>query len=407
MAPESVDIAIIGAGIHGAGVAQAAAARGYSTLVLEQYEKPACGTSSRSSKLIHGGLRYLENGRLSLVKECLRERSLLLRNAPGLVKLVPFHIPIYEETTRRPTTIRAGLSIYALLTGLKKEAFFKKLPKSQWRELDGLKTKKLKAVYRYWDAQTDDAALTAAALRSAMDLGCCQVQYDARVDCIELLPNGAHVDFALNPAQKGQETKHFSCLARSVVNAAGPWADSVLKKVRPALPAHPVDLVQGAHIIAPGKLEKGIYYMESPRDQRAVFAMPWRNETLIGTTETNYCGDPGDAKPLATEIDYLLETFNHYFPGDQRIERSQILSSFAGLRVLPRSNGAPFSRSRETDLVADREEMPRLLSIYGGKLTTFRATGEKALNKLAPNLPKPKKSINTKRLTFGPQQGSD
>ncbi|MBS1246874.1 MAG: FAD-dependent oxidoreductase [Proteobacteria bacterium] len=164
------DLVVIGAGIHGAGAAQAAAAAGYSVLVLEQ-TGIASATSCRSSKLIHGGLRYLESGQLNLVRESLRERDILLRIAPQLVRLVPFHIPIYRHTARRSWQIRAGLSLYALLGNLRRHAWFDTLPRTQWDELDGLTTRNLQAVFRYQDAQTDDAALTQAVMRSAQSLG--------------------------------------------------------------------------------------------------------------------------------------------------------------------------------------------------------------------------------------------
>ena len=141
------DVVVIGAGIHGAGAAQAAAAAGYSVLVLEQ-TGIACATSCRSSKLIHGGLRYLERGQYDLVRESLRERDILLRVAPQLVRLVPFHIPVYRHAARRAWQIRAGLSLYAMLGNLRRHAWFAALPRSQWNELDGLATENLQAVFR-------------------------------------------------------------------------------------------------------------------------------------------------------------------------------------------------------------------------------------------------------------------
>ena len=167
---ESYDLVIIGGGIHGAGIAQAAAARGLSVMVLEQ-SGIASGTSSRSSKLIHGGLRYLESGQFALVRECLHERTLLLKLAPQLVKLKSFYIPVYRDTTRRPWLLHLGLSLYALLGGLHPAVRFCRVPQSRWRNLDGLDTAQLEAVFQYNDAQTDDAALTRAVMRSAQQLG--------------------------------------------------------------------------------------------------------------------------------------------------------------------------------------------------------------------------------------------
>ena len=151
-------------------MAQAAAAAGYSVLVLEK-TGIACATSCRSSKLIHGGLRYLESGQFNLVRESLRERETLLRIAPHLVKRLPFHIPVYKSSTRSTLTIRAGLSLYALLDNLKRRSHFSTVTRAEWDTLDGLDTTGLKAVFRYSDAQTDDAKLTQAVMRSAQTLG--------------------------------------------------------------------------------------------------------------------------------------------------------------------------------------------------------------------------------------------
>jgi glycerol-3-phosphate dehydrogenase len=164
------DVVVIGAGINGAGVAQAAVAAGYSVLILEK-SAIAQGTSSRSSKLIHGGLRYLETAQFRLVRESLRERTLLLSNAPDLVQLKPFYIPVYRTTRRRPWQLRVGLSLYALLAGPERSAIFTTVPSSRWDRLDGLSTRDLQTVFSYNDAQTDDHALTKAVLDSAVNMG--------------------------------------------------------------------------------------------------------------------------------------------------------------------------------------------------------------------------------------------
>ena len=161
------DIAIIGGGIHGAACAQAAVEKGYTVLVLEQYEKPGLGTSSKSSKLIHGGLRYLESGQFKLVRECLQERKHLLKSAGSLVRLVPFYIPVYANSSRPPWLIRLGLMIYTLFSGMT----FKSIPTNQWQHLDGLKTEGLKKVFQYYDAQTDDQQLTEHVMSQAIKLG--------------------------------------------------------------------------------------------------------------------------------------------------------------------------------------------------------------------------------------------
>ena len=160
------DVIVIGGGIHGAGVLQAAAAAGYSALLIEK-SALASGTSSRSSKLIHGGLRYLESGQFALVRESLHERAVHLRIAPDLVELKPFFIPVYGQTRRRPWQLKLGLWIYALLGGFDASTRFGSVPRREWSELDGLETRGLDAVIRYYDAQTDDAQLTRAVVESA------------------------------------------------------------------------------------------------------------------------------------------------------------------------------------------------------------------------------------------------
>jgi len=367
------DLVVIGAGIHGAGAAQAAAAAGHSVLVLEQ-SGVASATSCRSSKLIHGGLRYLESGQLNLVRESLRERDILLRIAPQLVRLVPFHIPIYRHTARRAWQIRAGLSLYALLGNLRRHAWFDALARTQWDELDGLATENLQAVFRYQDAQTDDAALTRAVMHSAQSLGA-ELVVPGEFLAAQRTTNGYAVRYR---TPQGETESHCTAL----VNAAGPWINSVLARITPHVPPSAIELVQGTHIVLDGPLQRGAYYTEA-EDGRAVFVMPWRSMTLVGTTETRFSGDPAQVRPLTAEVEYLLRTFRRYFP-----ERDmQVRDQFAGLRVLPLAQGAAFHRPRETLCRTDAPEQPHLVSIYGGKLTGYRATAQKVLALLRAALP--------------------
>ncbi|MEZ6021532.1 MAG: FAD-dependent oxidoreductase [Planctomycetota bacterium] len=200
------DVVVIGAGIQGVGAAQAMAAAGHSVRLLER-EYPAAGTSSRSSKLIHGGLRYLETWQWSLVRSSLRERAILLRIAPHLVRLVPFHIPVYRGMRRGPLTIRAGLSLYALLGGLAKDARFSKLARADWSALDGLRTDGLKAVYRYFDGQTDDAALCRAVLASACEL---QAEFSLGAEVIS-----GQADSPAGPCNSARTTRCTNCTRAS------------------------------------------------------------------------------------------------------------------------------------------------------------------------------------------------
>lgn len=390
---ERYDVVVVGGGIHGSGVAQAAAAQGYSVLVLEQTAL-AAGTSSRSSKLIHGGLRYLESAEFSLVRECLRERALLLKLAPELVRLRPFYLPVYRNTHRRPWKIRLGLGLYDLLAGGNKISRHHCVPRHHWERLDGLTTEGLDAVYCYPDAQTDDAALTHAVMRSAQSLGA-ELRMPALLRHVDCHDQGATVHYQID-----QQAYQCECLA--LVNAAGPWVNEVLQKVAPVPPSIDIDLVQGTHILVPEPLTQGIYYVEAPRDHRAVFVMPWRRKTLVGTTETVYPGDPSQVRPLNSEIDYLWETFTHYFPRYNNAPQS-IYAVFAGLRVLAAKGGTPFGRSRETILHPNRPGKPRVLTIYGGKLTAYRATAAAVMERLRPSLPSRTPIAETSALPLEPE----
>ncbi len=378
------DLTIIGAGIHGAGVAQAAAAAGYKTLIIEQYEKPGLGTSCRSSKLIHGGLRYLETAQIGLVWECLRERRLLLKNAPHLVRLVPFYIPVYEQSHRGPYIITAGLSLYALLGG----KGFQRVPRSSWDQLDGLKTEGLKAVFQYWDAQTDDQLLTQAVLESASQIGAV-----VKLDCRFLQATSGSDGCILEYEQHG---KTGSIKSRMLINATGPWINSTLRNIQPTPQQLAIDLVQGSHILISARQKHGVYYLEAPQDQRAVLIMPWDNDVLIGTTEMRFQGNPADVTPSEVEIDYLLDVYRSYFsPG---AARSDIKRSFAGIRVLKQESKSIFHRSRETIIYRDNYNNPRVLSIYGGKLSSYRATAEKVIKKAASMLPQRTEIADTRKL---------
>jgi glycerol-3-phosphate dehydrogenase len=388
----SCDVVIVGGGIHGVGMAQAAAAAGHSVLLLEA-EALACGSSSRSSKLIHGGLRYLESGQLRLVYESLHERSTLLRLAPDLVWLRRFYIPIYRQTRRRPWQLRLGLSMYAALAGFRDGAGFGTLPRSRWGELAGLRTAGLEAVFWYQDGQTDDALLTAAVMRSAQSLGA-TLALPARFTGAQLDADGVTVRYQADNAAPEREVR-----ARVLVNAAGPWAAAVAQLISPPITVPMLELVQGTHLLLDLPAREYCFYVESPRDGRAIFFMPRHGHTLVGTTEVRFHGDPRRVHPSPNEVHYLQSVTRHYF-GD--LAQPAVLQSFAGLRVLPAGGGHAFHRSRETLLLADSLRRPRVLSIYGGKLTTWRAVAARALEQIAPSLPARPPRARTDELPLTP-----
>jgi len=383
---QQYDVTIIGGGIHGAGIAQAAAAAGYKVLLLEKNEW-AAGTSSKSSKLIHGGLRYLQSGQFGLVRESIREREILLKIAPELVRRNKFYIPLYATSHYKSWQLRIGLSLYALF-GLNRQACrFSVLSPEQSQQLAGLKPEGLQKVFCYPDAQTDDRLLTRAVIESAQDLS-------AQALAPATLISAKHVGGGYTLRFQWQAQEH-EILSRVVINAGGPWANHINEKVSPSPPSAKVDLVQGSHLILEGQLSDACFYLEAPQDQRAIFVMPWYGNTLLGTTETLFRGNPDEVEPQDNEKKYLLEVINHYFPNFE----AKIIDAFAGLRVLPKeSSSRAFHRSRETQLICDQKDAPQWISVYGGKLTGYRATAEKLVRLIAKSLGPRTKIADTRTL---------
>jgi glycerol-3-phosphate dehydrogenase len=381
------EVAVIGGGILGVGAAQACAAAGYSCVVVEQSDW-ASGTSSRSSKLIHGGLRYLETGQLSLVRESLKERAILLKIAPHLVHPLAFHIPVYPTTRRRPATLAAGLGLYAVLAGLTTLARFSasrpgRVPSALLRA--GLKTEGLQTVFRYFDAQTDDVLLTRAVLRSAQSLG-------AAARCPARLVAAAQEEGGYKlTLDEDRQRRELRCAY--LVNAGGPWINEVLACIGPAATHRRIDRVLGSHLVLEERMFDEALYLESPDDQRAVFVLPWKDRTMVGTTERPFEGDPASAAVNADDRAYLLATLRHYFPH----ERPRIFHEFAGVRVLPHGDGRAFQRPRDCVFHVD-ETHPRLVSLYGGKLTGYRHTGQDVVAKVRQALGPRKRIANTATL---------
>ena len=377
-AARDCDVLVVGAGIHGAAIARALTRRGATVIVAER-SAPAAGTSSRSSKLVHGGLRYLEHGDLGLVRESLRARAALLREAPDLVERAEFLIPVYRDGARAPWLIRAGLALYAVLAGLGPDARFRTLPRREWPLGDGLTPDGLRAVFRYTDAKTDDAGLTRRVLDEAL-AGGASLRCPAEVAAIALDDDGATVTLreGAGPAARERVVR-----AGAVVNAAGPWVARVQRLVTPALPPLPVVLIRGSHLELPYRPLAGIYYLESPRDRRPLFVIPRGDHLLVGTTEVAV----GDAdldriEPSAAEVEYLLEAVRLRFPGWAADGGLAVRAKWAGVRVLPLDDGSLNARSRELELHVDRERSPRLIALVGGKLTTHAVAAERVVDRL-------------------------
>jgi glycerol-3-phosphate dehydrogenase len=370
------DLAIVGGGINGAGIARDAAGRGLRVVLVEQNDL-ASGTSSASTKLIHGGLRYLEHGWFRLVREALTEREVLLHAAPHLIRPVRFVLPL-EPGLQRRWLIRLGLFIYDHLGGRNI------LPASRTIDLsrDALETP-LKPRYRYGmeysDCQTDDSRLVVLNARDAHERG---ALIRTRTRCVGA-ERGEHWRLVFE-AGSGEET----VTARVLVNAAGPWAgmfsENVLHQPTPAS----LRLDKGSHIVVRCLFEHDRGYIFQTRDKRVVFALPFeRDFTLVGTTDCSFSGDPGVAAPTAEEISYLCRVVNEHFRTP--ISPANVVWSFAGVRSLYDENVSdaqepPQDTPRDYELALDntRGAAP-LLTVYGGKITTYRRLAEAALDRLA------------------------
>lgn len=385
------DLVVLGAGIQGAGVAQAAAANGWRVLVIEKQAQAAMGTSSKSSKLIHGGLRYLETFQLKLVRECLKEKALLCKLAPDLVKPARFIIPVYANYKRSPIWIQLGLILYNLLAWPTKTVRGR-YPKKAWQEHHLLRQQELQAIFEYEDAQTDDAALTRAVLSSAQKL-MTKVRFNCGIKSIDVqVAGGFHINL-----QNGELIR-----TRVVVNATGPWVNITAQLVQGVkAPELPIELVQGSHIILRREAPACCYYLESPIDGRAMFVLPWKGFTMVGTTEVTFEGDPEDCRATDAEVKYLLDAYNHFFPS-LAAENADIVEKFAGLRVLPNAQTSKNKRSRDT-IFLQSNTLPGYLAVYGGKLTAYRKSAEKVIKLIQPFLPQTQNPADTSDFTLRSQ----
>jgi len=370
-----VDILIVGGGIYGAGIAQAAAAAGHSVLLVEQ-QTIASATSGNSTKLIHGGLRYLESMQLGLVYEALYERELLLQLAPELVSREWFYIPVYRHNKRPVWVVKLGLLLYwALSLGRSR---FKSVPRADWNLLvPGLNTEHMVALLAYEDGATDDAKLTQAVAKSAQHLGADIRQHTAFVSAKR------EENHWLIQMESANTVRATTVRARILINAGGPWINRVRERISPLPPEQQVHLVQGAHLYLDRPCPAFIY-VES-EDGRVMFFRPWKHGTLAGTTETDFSGDPAMAHASEDEVAAILASYNRYFP-ESTCAESDILKQYCGIRVLPQNKMGAFSASRETLLICDNEDKPAYIAIYGGKLTTYRKESEKVARLISRRL---------------------
>ena len=394
---ETFDLVVIGAGIVGAGVAWDAALRGYRVALIEQ-DDFAFGTSSRSSRMIHGGLRYLEYLHLGLVREASQERGVLLRMAPGLVRRTPFLIPFYQHDRPGPRVMNAGLSVYELLGSVSRSQHHRMLrPQEALARESVLLNRGLKGAARYYDALCDDARLVWAVVRAAARAGAVVCNH-ARVVDLGRNARGTIASVAVHDRLRG---RHAEVRATVVVNAAGPWADAIRAMDEPG--ARPLlRPTKGIHLVFRRERFPCTHAVvfSSPRDHRKLFLVPWGKFAYVGTTDTDYTGPLEEACADPDDVAYMLEAMRASFREVQGAE-ADILSTWAGVRNLLRNDEErPGRVSREHRYVTSASG---LLTVAGGKLTTFRSMAAKVVDLVCPRLPAPRRPSVTRGHSILPQ----
>jgi glycerol-3-phosphate dehydrogenase len=374
------DLLVVGGGINGAGIAADAAGRGLSVLLCEKADL-ASATSSSSTKLIHGGLRYLETYQFRLVRESLAEREVLLKAAPHIVWPLRFRLP-HHAALRPVWMIRAGLFLY---DNLSKRV---SLPAScglRFTELDPLRPEYQRG-FEYSDCWVDDARLVVLNAMQAKNQGATILTRTACIALQTVSAGGAGKSLWQATLRDMNTGANQQITARCIVNASGPWVGNLGRELQPQNPPDEVRLVKGSHIVVPRIHSGDEAYLLQNADGRVVFVIPYEDDySLIGTTEQDYQGDPAQAAISQQEIDYLLEVTAQYFK--KVPDASDIVYRFAGVRPLIDDETANASKaSRDYTLNLAKSPAP-LLTVYGGKITTYRRLAESVLKKLQSVFP--------------------
>lgn len=372
---QQFDILVVGGGVTGAGIARDASMRGLKTAVVDMRDL-AFGTSSRSSKLVHGGLRYLEHAEFALVFESVSERRILMDIAPHLVTAQGFLFPVFKDSRRSLFEINVGMWLYDGLSLFRSPKIHKSLSKTKLKEKEpALRQKGLKGAPLYYDCATDDSRLTLENALDAQNYGAVIATY---VRVLSFIKEDARiVGVRVRDELSGEE---FDIHAQSVVNATGPWSDriremstvGIKKRLRPT---------KGIHIVIPTEklhLNNAVVCFH-PKDGRVLFAIPWGDRTYIGTTDTDYQEDPGVVAASSQDVHYLVDVTNHYFPGTG-LHVDDVISTWAGVRPLvsDEKSDDESATSREHDL---RLSEDGLITIAGGKLTTYRKMAAEVVDK--------------------------
>lgn len=345
-------IAVIGGGINGAGITWELARKDYDVVL---FEKGAAGaqTSSATTKMIHGGVRYLEGLHFGLVHEALRDRAWLLEHIPQLVHPIEILLPIYADSPRSRIEIRVGLLLYDLLAGRRNIARHRKLSKEVLLSRAPLIRHGLRGGFSYWDAQVDDAALVRTVVESAARDGAA-IRERTAVTALRRDGDGWIVETA------GGDASRFDM----VINAAGPWMNELLER-NGIRTRYRLSLVRGSHLVLRRRVSEYGLLLQSIDDHRVFFVLPWKDTTLVGTTEVVQSEPPDRVHPSDEEIDYLLGRYNRYFSA--ALHRDDIESTFAGVRPLVGRAANPSAIGREYRVI----RQGNLINVFGGKMTTF------------------------------------
>ena len=374
------DLAVIGGGINGVGIAADASGRGLSVFLCEK-DDLASHTSSASSKLIHGGLRYLEHKEFRLVREALAEREVLLAKAPHIIRPMRFIMP-HRPHLRPAWLIRTGLFFYDHLGKREKllgsnNVYFKE---------DSPLNSAITRGFEYSDCAVDDSRLVVLNAMHAREKG---AEVVTRTRCLSAQREGQYWVVDLENAQ-GQ----FQIKAKVLVNAAGPWVAQFIKQDLQLQSPYGIRLIQGSHIIVPKLYEGDKAFIMQNDDRRIVFAIPYLDQyTMIGTTDHEYQGDPAQVKITQEEIDYLIEVSNAHFK--KQLTQADIVSTFAGVRPLcddESDNPSAITRDYTLALSKEADDQAPLLSVFGGKLTTYRKLAESAMQQLKAFFPEMQES---------------
>jgi len=404
---EQFDVLVVGGGITGLGVALDAASRGLSVGLVEK-DDFSSGTSSKSSKLIHGGLRYLQQGEIGLVYEALHERQRLVRNAPHLVNVLPFMIPILTRdgviSKKIARALGSALWMYDLTGGWRIGKLHRRLKSDEaFAHMPTMNKEKLAGAYLYFDAAADDSRLCVAIARTAAKHGAALANY-CSVQKITHDTNGR----ANGAIVRTAENEEFSISARCVVNAAGVWADNI-RRADEGTDPHSIRPAKGIHITVPWKMVRNDIAVVIPvrRDKRSLFVVPWVSNgdgtyqyTYVGTTDTDFAGGVDESQSSHEDIEYVLEALNQSVNGN--ITADDVTAVWSGLRPLVRNEDGTTATGKTADLSRKhqvRVSTTGVVSIAGGKLTTYRKMAEHTVDEVLKQVDK-KAACKTKRLRF-------